>query len=67
VAINGLRGTPGIPVWQRNYYEHVVRHEDDLDRIRRYIQDNPRRWAFDRDNPGGQPDRYETEFWVSYS
>jgi len=31
--INETRNTPGVPVWQRNYYEHVVRDEDDLDRI----------------------------------
>ena len=37
--------------WQRNYYEHVVRDEDSLNRIRQYILDNPARWQFDRDNP----------------
>jgi putative transposase len=49
--INQLRGTPGIPVWQRNYYEHVIRNEDSLDRIRLYIAENPARWAYDRENP----------------
>ena len=49
--INQLRGTPGNPVWQRNYYEHVVRGEDDLDRIRRYIVENPLKWADDPENP----------------
>jgi len=40
--INHLRGgTSGKPVWQRNYYEHIIRDEADLDRIRKYIQDNP--------------------------
>jgi REP element-mobilizing transposase RayT len=34
-------------IWQRNYYEHIVRDEDDLNRIRRYIIDNPARWAED--------------------
>ena len=32
-------------VWQRNYYEHIVRDEEDLARIRRYIAENPMRWA----------------------
>ena len=32
--INQIRGTPGSPVWQRNYYEHVIRSEDELQRIR---------------------------------
>ena len=49
--INTHRGTPGAVVWQRNYYEHVIRNGDSLDRIRRYIADNPARWAFDRENP----------------
>ncbi|MEW6364593.1 MAG: hypothetical protein AB1714_08130 [Acidobacteriota bacterium] len=38
-------------LWQRNYYEHIIRDDRSLDRIRRYIHDNPARWAFDRDNP----------------
>ena len=66
-AINRLRRTAAAPVWQRNYYEHVVRDQPDLDRIRRYVADNPRRWAFDRENPGGHPDRYEAEFWETYA
>jgi len=35
-------------VWQRNYYEHIIRDEADLARIRRYITNNPARWAEDR-------------------
>ncbi len=35
------------PFWQRNYYEHVIRDEDDLNRIREYIQNNPFRWLED--------------------
>ncbi len=38
-------------VWQRNYYEHIIRNEKSLNRIRQYILDNPTRWAFDRENP----------------
>ncbi len=34
-------------LWQRNYYEHIVRNEDDLNRIRDYIQANPVRWMDD--------------------
>jgi putative transposase len=37
--------------WQRNYYEHVVRSEESLNRIRQYILENPARWAIDRENP----------------
>jgi hypothetical protein len=41
--INALRGTPSAPVWQRNYYEHIVRNEKSLNRIRQYIAENPNR------------------------
>jgi REP element-mobilizing transposase RayT len=37
-------------LWQRNYYEHIIRDEPALDRIRRYIDENPLRWAFDAEN-----------------
>jgi len=46
--INERRGTPGAHVWHRNYYEHVVRDESDLARLRTYIAENPGRWAEDR-------------------
>ncbi len=49
--INALRGTPGTTIWQRNYYEHVIRDENELNRIRAYIVDNPAKWAIDRENP----------------
>jgi putative transposase len=49
--VNTLRQIPGTPVWQRNYHEHVVRDENDLHRIREYIQTNPLRWELDRENP----------------
>jgi REP element-mobilizing transposase RayT len=49
--INELRGTPGAPVWQRNYYEHIIRNDDDMARIRKYIVNNPLQWALDRENP----------------
>lgn len=37
--------------WQRNFYDHVIRNEKDLERIRVYIHENPERWAFDEENP----------------
>jgi putative transposase len=49
--INRRRGTPGAHVWQRNYYERVVRDENELEKIRRYIADNPSKWADDPENP----------------
>lgn len=38
-------------MWQRNYWEHIIRDEDQLFRIREYIVNNPKRWAIDRENP----------------
>nr|WP_290668227.1 transposase [Ardenticatena sp.] len=38
-------------LWQRNYYEHIIRNEQSLNRIRRYIVENPLRWYLDRENP----------------
>jgi REP element-mobilizing transposase RayT len=49
--INGLRKTSGRPVWQRNYFEHIVRDDESLNRIRQYIVDNPAQWEFDSENP----------------
>jgi putative transposase len=37
-------------LWQRNYYEHVVRNSLQLRRVRRYIASNPSRWELDREN-----------------
>jgi len=46
-------GWPRFPgkLWQRNYYEHIVRDDDELFRVREYIMNNPARWATDRENP----------------
>ena len=45
--INELRNTPGSPVWQRNYYEHILRNEMDLYCTRNYIQNNTLKWQLD--------------------
>ena len=47
----GAQRCSTFPVWQRGYYEHVVRNDADLDRIRRYIEENPIRWDLDEENP----------------
>jgi putative transposase len=49
--VNILRKSSGTALWQRNYYEHVVRDEVSLTRIRQYIVDNPAQWEFDEENP----------------
>ncbi|MFC1564128.1 transposase [candidate division KSB1 bacterium] len=45
--INRIRQTPGIPVWQRNYYERIIRNEEELHEIREYIVNNPVNWEND--------------------
>jgi REP element-mobilizing transposase RayT len=45
--VNELWGSTGERVWQRNYFERVIRNERELNTVRRYIQENPRQW--DRD------------------
>jgi REP element-mobilizing transposase RayT len=50
--INDQRGTPGAQVWQRDFYEHIIRDAAALARIRRYIVENPARWASDPENRG---------------
>jgi len=45
--INKIRQTPGIPVWQRNYYEHIIRNDDELNKIPEYIINNPLTWKTD--------------------
>jgi len=49
--INELRNVSGTALWQRNYYEHVIRRDESLEKIREYIQTNPLRWALDKENP----------------
>ncbi len=52
-----MRATTGASFWQRNYYEHIVRDERALNAIRRYIRNNPAKWALDRDNAAnGRPE-----------
>lgn len=48
--INITRNMPGALVWQRNYHERIIRNEKALTNIRRYIAENPLRWAFDAEN-----------------
>ena len=49
--INIIRDTPDMSVWQAGYFEHIIRNEIELNKIREYIMDNPLRWAFDKNNP----------------
>jgi putative transposase len=55
--INALRGTRGQKMWQANFYEHIIRTERSYHRITTYIHANPRRWAWDVENPLRQKKR----------
>jgi putative transposase len=47
--VNQLRGTPARTLWQRDFYDHIIRNEDELNKIREYIRTNPWQWASDPD------------------
>jgi len=49
--INELRQTPGQKLWQRNYWEHIIRNESEWSRVRQYIQSNPAQWELDKLHP----------------
>ena len=49
--INMVRNTLGCPVWQRNYYERVIRNGQELSRAREYVVNNPIQWDLDKENP----------------
>jgi len=50
IEINRILGRRGEAVWQRNYYEHIVRNLDEYERIRKYILENPSHWHDDPEN-----------------
>ena len=64
--INLMRNTLGKEVWQRNYYERIIRNPEELQHIREYIIHNPLKWHLDRDNPVGIPDESELKFWKEF-
>lgn len=66
--INEHRDAPGAPVWQRNYYEHIIRNDRALSAIREYIQNNPLYWHLDYYNPDSTgSDPLVREFgWILY-
>jgi hypothetical protein len=74
--INKLRQTPGLKLWQRNYWEHMVRNEPELNRFWEYIRNNAARWESDKLFVQGQAHRstpaeihepvteYEAQTWM---
>ncbi len=51
IQVNKRLQRKGVPLWQRNYYEHIVRKGEDLRKIQQYILENPLNWALDAENP----------------
>jgi len=49
--INKVQNSSGVPIWQRNYYEHIIRDQRDLEKTQKYILANPLNWSSDQDNP----------------
>jgi REP element-mobilizing transposase RayT len=50
-VLTGIRPEFRKRLWQRNYYEHIIRNEVELNQIRRYIRNNPAAWPEDKENP----------------
>lgn len=46
-----MPNTSSASLWQHNYYEHVIRDEEELHNVRQYVINNPLQWAFDQENP----------------
>ena len=69
--VNAMRQEPGLPLWQRNYYEHVIHDEHEWNRIWEYITANPARWTEDVNNPAyshnAQTKMLEAEFKGLYT
>jgi REP element-mobilizing transposase RayT len=53
--VHAIPGMEGIRLWQRGFYDHVIRGDTELNRIRSYIEENPLRWALDNENPSRSP------------
>jgi len=50
--MNRIDGMPKRKIWQRNYWEHIIRNDNEYNRIAQYIVDNPKKWALDKLNGG---------------
>ena len=65
--VNKLRRQIGMAVWQKSFYDRVVRNDGELERIQDYIRNNPIKWEEDRDNPNspkfGLPAKSIDDYW----
>lgn len=53
--VNDFHRVPAAPLWQRNYYERILRDAEELNAIREYIRLNPGMWDDDEENPAISP------------
>ena len=60
IDVNRVLERQGRPLWQRNYYERVIRDDVEMDAARRYILENPLKWNLDRENPANAEQTTET-------
>jgi REP element-mobilizing transposase RayT len=49
--VNKLRGLLGTAVWQKSFYDRIIRNDREFEYVQKYIRNNPIKWAEDRDNP----------------
>jgi REP element-mobilizing transposase RayT len=67
-GINQIRGTPGVSIWQRSFYDRIVCNDHELECIAAYIRNNPVKWTQDRDNPMGikshPPAKSINDYWI---
>jgi putative transposase len=66
--VNQLRNVTGMPVWQRSFYDRIVRNDHELECIQNYIRMNPVKWVGDRDNSMGikfrSPAKSINDYWI---
>jgi hypothetical protein len=56
--VHAMHGYDETPIWQRNYYEHILRNDADMLRIQTYILDNPQLWEQDQLHPQASPNKF---------
>jgi len=65
IRVNAILKRTARPIWQRNYFEYIIRSTSSLDKIRLYIRDNPSHWDSDPDNTGIRRSSFDEFPWFS--
>ena len=61
--INELRKTYNKKIWQPRFYDRIIRNEKELNKIRKYIINNPLKWQYDKENLNNIPIEEKRKFW----